>query len=983
MSPLADGGTAELVLLHQRVPALSCPDPRSRQVFRRVLLLHRLTGGRVRVLALEAQPDADTGALPAEGVPLEVVTADPVELTSRRLGPAVAAWATDLPSARVLQAARQRADSAVPFLLELETLPSVDLETSGLRPGGRNTDGLDHLVNAYKDLERSLAEDASAVATTSEQVAANLEALLPGSAPEVIAPCTSPPGDRRGPDQRSGALHYGRWVSEPGHPDEDGLRELLEDVRRDGSALPRILSQDAPPRFRDVALRGAHVLDPMTWPAVLRTARVVLLPRRCGPAVPATVAELTRLGIPFLADASAAAGLPPASIQPSPLVMSGQEWAPRLDELLQDPGAWEVASKALLAVAESWLDDSRVAHETATLLQRIGVTPTDPNARAPGDHELAVRPPVHLTAGTARAALDLRSFEQRLLGPRLLERRVSLHAQSRLTAEDSYRLWRAAHEDRPESRSGLRRSADAFHHRPTISIVMPTYDSDSMHLLEALDSVRGQTWPNWQLCIADDGSTEPGTRAALERARTGDPRVQVTFLEQNVGIAAATNAALALADGDYVGFLDHDDVLRPTALHWIVDLLQEHPELDVVYTDEDRLNLDGELLEATCKPDWSPDLLLAANYMSHFTVIRRSVVAEAGGLRTGFDGAQDYDLLLRVTELTDRIGHVAKPLYSWRQSERSTALDISAKPEADGAGRRAVQEALDRRGVDGDVRAGYIPTWHDVRYRAAGNPLVSVLVPTRDSLHLLQACITAVRATAGSHPVELVVIDNDSKKPETLAYLEHLDRSPDATVVSYPERFNYARQINLAAAVAQGELLLLLNNDTTPRTSDWLDVLLGHGVRPEVGCVGARLLFPDGGPQHEGIAVSVAGTYAWNIRSRGYPMLGRNTRNTAAVTGACLLTRRTVFESVAGLDEQLRVAFNDVDYCRRVSELGYRIIYTPWAELEHDESASRGSLHPDDDEAFYRHRWGPGESGRDPFYSPGLDMVDPIVRFQL
>ena len=311
-----------------------------------------------------------------------------------------------------------------------------------------------------------------------------------------------------------------------------------------------------------------------------------------------------------------------------------------------------------------------------------------------------------------------------------------------------------------------------------------------------------------------------------------------------------------------------------------------------MYTDEDRLDPEGRHAWPSFKPDWSPDLLTAVNYVSHFTVIRRSLVDDLGGLRTGYDGSQDYDLLLRATERTERIGHVAKPLYSWRMTERSTATSSDAKPEADDAGRRALADALERRGIDATIRPGYVPTWHDVRYAVTTDPLISAIIPTRDRVELLQQCVQWVRQTAGRHRVELVVVDNDSSCPDTLAYMDELDRAPDAVVVRYPERFNYARQMNLAAAAASGELLLLLNNDARPTTPEWLEILAGQALRPEVGAVGARLLFPDGVPQHEGIALHIGGAVAWNIRAAGLPTLAYNTRNTSAVTGACLMVRR-------------------------------------------------------------------------------------------
>jgi GT2 family glycosyltransferase len=306
-------------------------------------------------------------------------------------------------------------------------------------------------------------------------------------------------------------------------------------------------------------------------------------------------------------------------------------------------------------------------------------------------------------------------------------------------------------------------------------------------------------------------------------------------------------------------------------------------------------------------------------------------------------------------------------------SPASTAADIGAKPEAHAASRRAVAESLERQRVDATVDPAFDPTWHRVRRRIDRRPTVTVVIPTRDRVDLLAPCIDLVRRTVRHEPLELLVIDNDSEHPETLHYLEHLD----GRVVHYPHRFNYARQMNLAAREASGEVLLLLNNDARPLDDEWFDAMLEHALRPEVGAVGARLRFPSGKPQHEGVVLNAAGV-ALNLDSGRFAVLGENIRDTAAVTAACMMIRTSVWHEVGGMDERLRVAYNDVDLCLRIGERGWRLVYTPYAQLNHAESSSRGSLHPEVDEAFYQLRWGPPRATADPFFTTAFELLEPF-----
>jgi GT2 family glycosyltransferase len=480
-------------------------------------------------------------------------------------------------------------------------------------------------------------------------------------------------------------------------------------------------------------------------------------------------------------------------------------------------------------------------------------------------------------------------------------------------------------------------------------------------------------YPNWELCIGDDGSTAPETLDVLARHEREEPRIRVVRLPGQQGISAATNAAIALATGDFVGFLDHDDELKPHALGEIALLLDDQPDLDLIYTDEDKREPDGRLVDPFFKPDWSPDHLMSRNYVCHLLVVRRHLLDRLGGLRSDYDGSQDYDLVLRATEQTDRIAHIHEPLYTWRKVPGSTSGESGAKPWALDAARRALAAALDRRGTPGEVVDGLHPTTYRVRYAIRGRPKVSIVIPTRDRVDLLRNCIDSVLARSTYTNCEILVLDNESSTADTLAYLADLP----GRVVRYPHRFNYARMMNLAAHEATGDLLLFLNNDTQVITPDWLEAMVEHAQRPEVGIVGPRLLYPNGQPQHEGTIVGHMGGHAGNVDHGGYWGLGDIVRNCSAVTGACLMVRPSVYAEIGGHDERLRIAWNDVDLCLRVRQAGYQVVYTPYAELYHVEGGTRGiHAHVDDDD-FFEARWFT-QRCMDPYYNANLDRRRPF-----
>jgi glycosyltransferase involved in cell wall biosynthesis len=517
---------------------------------------------------------------------------------------------------------------------------------------------------------------------------------------------------------------------------------------------------------------------------------------------------------------------------------------------------------------------------------------------------------------------------------------------------------------------------------PTISIVMPVHDPPIEFLERAIESVRAQVCEGWELCIVDDGSTNQNVRAALERWHSADPRIRVACLEQNVNISAATNKAAALAGGEFLLFFDHDDELTPDAVGEIALFLTEQPGVDALYSDDDKIDVSGRRYAPQFKPDWSPELLLSYMYLSHVFVVRRALFESVGGMRVGFEGAQDYDLALRVAERTSAFGHIPRVLYHWRALPGSTATSGAAKPASLEAGRRAVVEAFERRGIAARVT--------QPEFAAKGNlgiyshefpddgPTVTIIIPTKNQAAILRQCIDSLRSTTYRN-YEVVIIDNESDDPETLAYL----RSLPHRVIRIPNpsgRFNYAAINNRAVEAVTGEFVLFLNNDTEVKAPRWLSQMVGYAQMPGVGAVGAKLIFADGRIQHAGVIQGLyhglAGpafklTPAWE---HGYLAYASVVRNYSAVTAACLLTSRKRFLELGGFNEaEFGVAYNDVDYCYRLVDQGYRCVYCPDAQLTHYEGFSRGFRDDPAEVAAFKHKY---KRRSDPWYSPSLSLVD-------
>jgi GT2 family glycosyltransferase len=537
-----------------------------------------------------------------------------------------------------------------------------------------------------------------------------------------------------------------------------------------------------------------------------------------------------------------------------------------------------------------------------------------------------------------------------------------------------YQLWLQSHPQTESDLDGIGRVAQSLSYRPLISILTPVYETDEALLRSAIDSVRSQAYEKWQLCLVNDGSQSPHVRVILDEYAALDPRVRVKHLLINVGTAEASNHALQMAQGEFVGLLDHDDELSPNALFEVAKLIDETRDLDLVYSDEDKIEPGGGRREPFFKPDWSPDLLLSMNYITHFVVLRRSLLTEIGGFRRDYEGSQDYDLLLRFTERTDRIAHIPKILYHWRKTAGSAALSAHTKPYAHEAGRRALEDALRRRGTEATV------DWLDrglyrVRYKLQRTPLVSIIIPTRDAGQLVQQCLHSIEHKTSYKRYEVIILDNESSDPATLRYLEAI--AGKHRVHRFPGAFNFSAINNLGASQANGEYLLFLNNDVQVIRPDWLTAMLEQAQRPEVGAVGARLLYPDGRIQHAGLVVGPVTPTRHAFRFQrpdepGYHSLADVIRNCSAVTGACLMVRRRVFEDIGGFDPRFKIAYNDVDLCLRLRSQGHLIVYTPFALLYHHESATRGTLHPLEEEGLYWKLWGEEIGRGDPYYNPNL-----------
>ena len=528
---------------------------------------------------------------------------------------------------------------------------------------------------------------------------------------------------------------------------------------------------------------------------------------------------------------------------------------------------------------------------------------------------------------------------------------------------------------------------DSFQDKPLISVLLPVYNTDERFLAQAIESVMSQYYTNWELCIADDASPDPRVRRQLEAYAKRDSRIKVVFREKNGHISAATNSALELATGSYCALLDHDDLLPPHALYHVAVKLNEQPDTDLIFSDEDKIDEEGHRFDPYFKSDWNLDLFLTQNCVSHLGVYRTSILRDIGGFTVDLFGSQDWDLALRFIARSDpsRIHHIPRVLYHWRYTETSTAHSIDSKPYAVVAGKRAIEAFIRTKGWHATVSDGPWQGAFRVKFGLTRPVQASILIPTRNQMQVTRQCIDSILEKTAYRSFEIVLLNNQSDEPEMLEYLDTLKRHPQVHVSDWDHPFNFSAINNHGAEVANGEVLVFLNNDIEVTDPEWLEELVSQTMRPEIGAVGARLLYPDHTVQHAGVVLGVGGIAVeafkflseWDIGHMGRAHLPQWY---SAVTGACLATRKEVFVKAGGFNtDALAVAYNDVDYCLRLKrDLGLHTLWTPYARLIHHESVSRGyDITPekkqriDRESRYMLDTWG-AVIENDPYYNPNL-----------
>ncbi len=516
----------------------------------------------------------------------------------------------------------------------------------------------------------------------------------------------------------------------------------------------------------------------------------------------------------------------------------------------------------------------------------------------------------------------------------------------RFQADDvDYEQWYENHKALPEELE--KQKNEKWKRKPLISIVVPVYNTPQVFLRQMIESVQNQSYSEWELCIGNASPENKEMKKILEEYKK-DARIKEVEIPENKGISQNTNRAMEIASGELIGLLDHDDLLAPNALYEIAKAVNEHPDAEVIYTDEDKVTTDlKEHFQPHLKPDFNLDLLRSNNYICHFFVASRDLIKRVGGFRPEFNGAQDYDLILRCTEQAKQIVHIPKILYHWRVHKASTADNPASKMYAFDAGKRAIEEHLVRCRTKGTVQHTKDLGFYRVKYEICGEPLVSIIIPNKDQSEALKKCLDSIREKTSYRNYEIIIVENNSEEPETFAFYKKI-AGEKIKVVTWEGEFNYSAINNFGVRHARGDYLLLLNNDVEIINGDWLTEMLSHCQRKEVGIVGAKLYYPDNTIQHAGIIIGIGGVagsvFVGLPRAfSGYLHKASIQLDLSAVTAACMLVKRSVFEQVGGLEEKLKVAFNDVDFCLRVREKGYLVVYDPYAELYHYESKTRGA----------------------------------------
>lgn len=513
--------------------------------------------------------------------------------------------------------------------------------------------------------------------------------------------------------------------------------------------------------------------------------------------------------------------------------------------------------------------------------------------------------------------------------------------------EVPYSPWYEAYV--PDEEELERQRKYSFRNSPKFSIVVPAYLTPREFLCQMMESLLAQTYHNWELCIANGSPDDQEMQKTLARYARKDSRIRFRNLKENLGIAQNTNAAFEMAEGDFIGLMDHDDLLAPNALFEIARMIENEPKADVIYTDEDKITTDlKEHFQPHLKPDFNLDLLRANNYICHFFVVKKAIVEQVGGFRKEFDGAQDHDFIFRCVEQAEKICHVPEILYHWRTHKASTADNPASKMYAFEAGKRAIEAHLQRMKTPGRVTHTKDFGFYRVTYPVRKKELISILIPNKDEVESLKACINSIREKSTYDNYEIIIIENNSTSCEIFEYYKELEKQENIRVITWNKEFNYSAINNFGAKAAKGDYLLFLNNDVTVITPKWMEEMLGNCQREEVGAVGVKLLYPDRTIQHAGCVIGLGGIaghlFTDMPASRtGYLHKASIQQDLSAVTAACMMMKRTCFEKAGGFTEELAVAFNDIDLCLKVRQEGYLIVYNPDVQLYHMESKTRGA----------------------------------------
>ena len=547
---------------------------------------------------------------------------------------------------------------------------------------------------------------------------------------------------------------------------------------------------------------------------------------------------------------------------------------------------------------------------------------------------------------------------------------------------DDYQLWIQNNE--PDEKELENQRNTQFKLNPKISIITPMYNTPVNFFNELVDSLIDQTYPNWELCLGD-GS--PKKNDELEEICKKDSRIKYHFIGENKGISGNTNEALKLVTGNYIALLDHDDLLPKFSLFEVVKCINGNPDADFIYSDEDKIEeKDGKRYDPNFKPDFAPDTLRSNNYICHFSVLKKELMDKLGGFRSEYDGSQDHDLFLRMSETTDKIVHIPKVLYHWRVYELSTSkAGGNAKPYAYIAGKKAVQDHINRLGLKGTVEFGKTMGTYKVNYKIIGNPKVSIIIPNKDYVSTLKTCLKSITELTTYKNYEIIIVENNSTEKSTFRYYKKIEQNEKIKVIYFPEKeFNYSKIINFGVKHSKGDYIIQLNNDTKIITPNWIEEMLGFAQRKDVGAVGVRLIYPDKSIQHVGIIIGmggIAGHVFKGLPNKVNAYFAKDTliQNLSAVTAACIMNPRYIYDEVGFMDEKFKVAFNDVDFCLKIREKGKLIVMNPFVQLFHYESKSRGYEDTPEKKARFnseierfKEKWPDILKNGDPYYNKNL-----------